>query len=250
MGPLTLEAALEVWEQGRGACTTRRALALLRAAGGEADEGALARLPLGERDRRLLELRGATFGPEMTAVSLCPHCGEEVEVRLPVAGLLEISEACIRLPQGQGPAGSVTLASGLAHFRLPTSEDLLAAQELAKEISAEQELVRRCLLAKGSSRDAAAETVLSGEELAALAQAMSEADPLAEILLDLRCGACGESWQELFEIAEFLYEEVSLLARRLLQEVSALARGYGWREAEILAMSPQRRHAYLELLAS
>jgi hypothetical protein len=30
-------------------------------------------------------------------------------------------------------------------------------------------------------------------------------------------------------------------------EVDALARAYGWREADILALSPARRAAYLEL---
>jgi hypothetical protein len=34
----------------------------------------------------------------------------------------------------------------------------------------------------------------------------------------------------------------------LLTEVHRLAQAYGWREAEILALSEARRHAYLELV--
>jgi hypothetical protein len=33
-----------------------------------------------------------------------------------------------------------------------------------------------------------------------------------------------------------------------LRDVHELASAYGWRESEILALSPQRRQAYLELV--
>lgn len=238
MEPLTLEAALEVWEHGRGADTTRRALALLNAGGLAPPEGGLEDLPLGDRDRRLLELRAATFGPRMTAVAPCPRCAEEVEVRLPVERFLALPESC------RDPA-PVELSTGAVRFRPLTSGDLLEVQALGDTGQTQQALIRQCLLA---GEQAPAEAAVSSEDLSRLAEAMSEADPLAEILLDLECGACSHPWQEVFEVADFLYEEVSLLAHRLLREVATLARGYGWREAEILAMSPERRRAYLELL--
>jgi hypothetical protein len=37
-------------------------------------------------------------------------------------------------------------------------------------------------------------------------------------------------------------------ARSLLAEVHSLARAYGWTESEILALSPQRRSTYLEMV--
>jgi len=46
----------------------------------------------------------------------------------------------------------------------------------------------------------------------------------------------------------FFWAELAAEAKRLLREVDALARAYGWREADILALSSQRRHAYLELV--
>jgi hypothetical protein len=36
----------------------------------------------------------------------------------------------------------------------------------------------------------------------------------------------------------------------LLREIEALARAYGWSEREILDLSPQRRHTYLELVSA
>jgi hypothetical protein len=39
-------------------------------------------------------------------------------------------------------------------------------------------------------------------------------------------------------------------ARQILREVDQLARTYGWREPDILALGPARRRAYLGLVAS
>ena len=117
MEPLSPEVALKVWERGLRASTTRRALILLSAGGEEETE--LQNLPLGERDRRLLELRAATFGPQMTAISRCPRCAEELELRLEVADLLQPAPA-------ETLSANVALEAAPVRFRLPTSLDLLA----------------------------------------------------------------------------------------------------------------------------
>jgi hypothetical protein len=70
------------------------------------------------------------------------------------------------------------------------------------------------------------------------------------VLLGLHCPLCSHSWQALFDIASFFWTEISAHARRLLREVDALARAYGWSEAEILGLSASRRQAYLELIGS
>ena len=44
----------------------------------------------------------------------------------------------------------------------------------------------------------------------------------------------------------FLWDEVDVRARRLLDEVHALAGAYGWSEQRILALSEARRRAYLD----
>ena len=85
---------------------------------------------------------------------------------------------------------------------------------------------------------AAAPGDLPDEVLAALADEMSARDPQAEVLLDLTCPTCGASWQTVFDIAAYFWAELAAEAKRLLREVDALARVYGWREADILALSP------------
>ena len=115
-----------------------------------------------------------------------------------------------------------------------------------------QRPVGRWLAAASWKRPGAARRIpaheLPDDLLAALADEMSARDPQAEVLLDLTCPACGSRWQALFDIAAFFWTELAAEAKRLLREVDALARAYGWREADILALSPQRRQAYLELV--
>ena len=84
----------------------------------------------------------------------------------------------------------------------------------------------------------------------AVQRKMSELDPQAEVHFELSCPSCGHQWLALFDIAHFLWTEVAALARRLLHEVSILARTYGWSEGEILRLSPARRRVYLELASS
>jgi hypothetical protein len=67
------------------------------------------------------------------------------------------------------------------------------------------------------------------------------------MLLDFICPVCGHAGQTLFDIAGYLWEEIRTQAQRLLHEVHALARAYGWREGDILALSAARRRAYLEM---
>ena len=83
-----------------------------------------------------------------------------------------------------------------------------------------------------------------------IALAMAQADPQADLQLALRCPDCGHEWQPPFDIARFLWQELHGWALHLLREVDTLAQAYHWAEADILAMSPRRRQAYLELCAS
>jgi hypothetical protein len=77
---------------------------------------------------------------------------------------------------------------------------------------------------------------------------MEEADPLAAIQLALSCPECGYQWQATFDIESFFWSEINAWANRTLHEVHALASRYGWCERDILAMSPWRRQAYLNMV--
>ncbi len=79
-----------------------------------------------------------------------------------------------------------------------------------------------------------------------ISRALDEADPCMDLALDLVCPACEHTWSAPFDIGAFLWEELDVRARRLLDEVHALARSYSWSERQILELSETRRRAYLE----
>ena len=62
------------------------------------------------------------------------------------------------------------------------------------------------------------------------------------------CASCGHRHEVAFDIASFFWGEIDAWASRTFLDVHALAKAYGWREAEILAMSPRRRQHYLDLV--
>jgi hypothetical protein len=226
MRALSANELLSVWECGNGQPPVQRALSMLAAGCPEASSDSLARLTIGQRDARLLELREVTFGPGLTGVTGCPECGEKIELTLNSSDL-HLATA------GELPAELTVHSNGRElRFRLPTSADLLAADN-------PEQLLERCLLSGGNHVRQNLRTAAS--------EKMSSADPMADIHLALNCPSCEHKWEAPFDIVAFFWREISAAARRLLREVHTLASAYGWTETEILSLSPTRRRAYLEL---
>jgi hypothetical protein len=232
MAPISAAALLTVWERGESLHSVDRALTLLAAASPGSTMRELASLSLGERNARLLALREEAFGAELAGLARCDRCAEQLELPLSTHGLMA------------GPAASPSFelsANGRQlTFRPLTSFDAAAIASCDDLEEARLELARRCLV-DGAGVE------LTEALLSELAARLSECDPQAEALLNLRCPACGFEWQLTFDIASFLWEEVSSEAQRLLREVHTLAAAYGWREADILALNPMRRRRYVEM---
>jgi hypothetical protein len=230
MHELSSADVLAVWERGRTGSLPERALDLLAAAGDVAEPE---RMPVGERDARLLELRERSFGPDLDATATCPACGERLDVEL------EIGDLAVA---GTGDGESLELATGerTLRFRMPTAADLVAVAAAADVDGARALLLERCV-----SEPPAGE--LASDEVDAIAARMAEADPGAWRELALVCPECGHDWTAPFDIVSFLCAEIDACALRLIRDVHALARAYGWREGDVLALSAARRAAYLEL---
>ncbi len=81
----------------------------------------------------------------------------------------------------------------------------------------------------------------------AAVNALAELDPAADLRFDLVCPACGHGWEPLFDVAAFLWAAVERWALLTLRDVHQLALAYGWRESDVLALSPLRRQLYLEM---
>ncbi len=236
MAALSAHALLDIWSYGRGLHPIDQALALLAAAEPNTPSTEHAALSLGERNARLIALREAIFGPRLAALATCPHCGERLEFTLSTtdlrdqAGSLSANADC-----------EIEIEGRRLRVRPLTSVDL------ASIAGCDDAELSRSILAARALRDEPESSGLSPEALDALGECLARCDPLAEALLDMVCSGCGYAWQLDFDIASFLWTELAAEARRLLQEVDVLARRYGWREADILALGAARRRLYLEI---
>lgn len=227
MRELSASEILDVWERGRSTTLPERALDLLVAGGysGQADS-----LAVGDRDALLLGLRERTFGAAISAVASCPSCGELLEV--------ELAAADLRGDAAYGDLLELATERGPVRFRLPTAGDLVAVAEAADVEEGRRILLERCVNGE-----------LAPEHEEAVVARMAEADPGAWMELALECPGCGHAWTAPFDIVSFLWTELDSCARRLVADVHTLASAYGWREADVLALTPARRDAYLELVS-
>jgi hypothetical protein len=244
MRPLAARDLLQVWEWGESRHPVDRALLLLSIACPERAWDELLALSIGQRDALLLALRELTFGSALDGFAECPACHEPIEFTVNAADLRQA------VP-GEPPDSPAALAAAgyEVRFRLPNSLDLAAIAHYDDVKIARDLLVQRCVVqARQGETDIAADA-LPQPVVAALATRMAEIEPLSEMQLDLRCPACEHRWPVLLDIVSFFWTEIVAQVKRLLNEVDALARTYGWREADILAMSARRRQLYLEMVA-
>jgi hypothetical protein len=78
---------------------------------------------------------------------------------------------------------------------------------------------------------------------------MAQLDPQAELRLRLTCPACEGEFSTCLDAATYFFQELCGRAGHLYREVHLLAFYYHWSEADILAMTRQKRWRYLHLLA-
>lgn len=241
MQALTASEIIDVWEYGKGRRPVTIALILLAAAIPEKTWPELTALEIGERDRLLLELREKIFGPHLHGFVECPDCEESLEINLASTEIHAVWESddvqeSLRL-NSQG----LTL-----QFRMPTSEDLLRIEKIVDISEARHALALGCILQAKRKGKPVEISKLSESIIHDLSEKMVKCDPRAELLLNLTCPSCAHKWVTLFDVATFLWNEISAQAKRLFAEIHILARAYGWNESDILAMSAWRRQCYLE----
>ena len=233
---------LEVWEQGASLSAAERALLLLAAAYTELTPDKVAQFSIGRRDRDLLALREQTFGSQLDSIAACPSCAARLEFRVNAADI------CSTPPKEPDGALEVTHVDYSVQFRLPNSLDLARLDPAVDPETNRQHLLQSCVIAARRARMEVAAAELPAEVGTAIAQRMAAADPQADVQLALACPQCRCAWKTPFDIVSYFWTEIDAWASRLLREVHALASAYGWREAEVLALSPWRRQAYLELI--
>lgn len=244
MRALAAQQILDVWEAGRAAHPLDRALALLSAAlpGRTRDE--LAALSLGRRDAVLLRLRAATFADALPCATACPACPERLEFDLSCRALLDATMV------GDADTCVVEQDGYRVRARAPGSLDVAAIVGCATVDEARRGLLERCVLEASGPSGLVDVSELAPAIHEAIGHAMLALDPGAEIAIDLECPACRTRWSAVLDVPVVLWAEIADRARRLLLEVHLLARAYGWREPDVLALSAARRATYLDMVSA
>lgn len=237
MSPTQAARFIALWEQGVRAGPVDRCLTLLSAVE-DRPASELERWPIGARDAGLLRAWRAWFGDDLPCLDTCPRCGEVMEFTLSATALL------VEPPEADAPVALEAEGLALALRRLD-SRDLRAVVGLAPERAARR-LAEAAVLSAERAGEGEPRRALSDAVVDAISTALAEADPGAELLLNLPCPACGEGWRALLDIGEHLWRRVSAEATALLGAVHGLAWAYGWSEDQILALSPARRQWYLD----
>ncbi|MFD8889498.1 hypothetical protein ACFVZ8_17610 [Streptomyces sp. NPDC059558] len=251
MRTLPAGEVLRLWDECRDASPQTRALALAAAA----DDDTVCAVPPAERPigritAQLLRLRNALAGPLMTATVGCPGCCGTVEFQATTEALLALEDKIVDSPPPLLHGGYEVA------WRCPSYGDLRAVAELPESDQADAPdngallLLERCLLSlRHEERTRASSAAdLPGAVREALTGAMSSADPLADLLVDLRCPDCEHQFTADLDVAAFVWAELESRGRQLLLDVDVLARSYGWSESEVLALSEPRRASYLRIV--
>jgi hypothetical protein len=228
-----LDAAdlLAAWERGCGEPPLERALTLLAVGTGHAVDDA-GTFDVGSRDVMLASLLVRIAGQEVWASVDCSGCRSPLDVRVDIGIVAELPT----YPPGK--FFEIEAAGSVVSFRLPTTLDLAALGGHGRP-AARRLLLDRCVR---WTRETLPEDVADGVEAA-----MESVAPAGAVEMAIRCGECGALTTAALDLPALLWAEVEAQATRLLHDVDALARRYGWNETDVLALSPRRRAAYLEL---
>lgn len=241
---LTADILLRLWEVGSAQHPLDRALTILTVSETNQTRAELARLPSGRRDERLLVIYERTFGSQLAGQGRCPQCNEEIEFTLNAGDLLAAATA------GDGTQPLIAASAGYeVTYRLPNSFDLATVARLSDVAEARQRLLQECIVQATYEGVTITPERIPEAIIDLVIEQIAAHDPLAVIELNLICPACGCQWSLLFDIVAFLWGKIEAQAQRLLREVHTLAQAYGWREADILALNPARRQAYLEMVS-
>jgi ribosomal protein S27E len=242
MRPLSVQEMIVVWERGELRSPLDQALLLLHAGESADSLQSLAKLNVGERDRRLLELRQKTIGSRFSCSVECPGCGENLQFEFDTSQIMQA-------PPAAGTETLTAASDGLfVTFRLPNSEDLMQALSVPSIEDRRRLVLGRCVVEIEKNGSAVAVSEVAEPAIEKICDLIGKSDPLADLQFTVQCQSCGKSWQVPFDVTSFFWKEISVRARRALSEVHVLATAYGWHESDILNMSPARRELYLQMV--
>lgn len=221
-------------------------LYLLAFVDSEIEVDKVAKLSIGNRDARLLQLRVLLFGNRLQNVAQCPKCTETLEWEMEVSDI-QLNSLPLTTPSD---AFHLEVEDFKVQFRLLNSEDMIKASSWPAYQEDPKKILTDCILnIQKAGKDFQADPIPE-RILEAINNQMPKLDPQANINIGLNCPACEHHWENPFDIVTYLWTEIDNKVKHILEEIFVLARAFGWSEKDILSMSPKRRQIYLAMLRS
>ncbi|MEM5317143.1 hypothetical protein [Paraburkholderia sp. JHI869] len=230
---MDLDTLISTWEAALAqpaATRTATLVAVLREGAGDP----LA-LDVGTREHDALRLAACIVGDALDAQTACVHCGERMEIRVPLAALERVPVDTAEVRDGVWQVG----------LRVPDTHDVLAALDFPAGEASEAALFSRCVRSAQCNSEARTANDLPAALRAQCEARLDALAPLANLTLDLVCPTCGAEDAVPLDAGAFVFERMRHWVEDQLDDVARLCRAYGWREADVLAMSAWRRRFYL-----
>jgi len=243
MRQLSGELLLTALDLGAQDTYLGRILTMLALAHPETSREQIAAWSLQDIIIELLTLRAISFGPELAGYVACPACGARLEFTLPIPPVVE------SLHKSKSTIQRCAIGETNFTMRAVTAADLFSVNTIPDLPSARKRLLASCIREtndEGTDKEIYAE--LERPDFMRLAlRTFEQLQSSSEISIDLQCAECSRAHAIDLDLGRFVWTEVRHAASRLMREVHELASAYGWQEASILAMSSNRRNAYLEM---
>jgi hypothetical protein len=196
-------------------------------------------LTVGDRIALVLYIRRTIFGDKLHCTLSCPNCKEAISLDLSISNLLQ--------PSISDPKSEYELS--VENYRLTVrpikGADLESiATNVDEGTDKMEKLVRACVI----SSDPCLPSNLDNNFISVLSSKLEKLDPQADLLLDMSCPVCKDSFQTSFNAEDFVYRELSALGKELEYEIHWLAFYYHWSEDAILSMTTKKRKRYVDLI--
>ena len=198
-------------------------------------EAATAGWAVDARLQGLLAIARATGTPPAWQ-TCCPARGSALALALDPG-------AFVAAPRG-GPVAWTAPDGTAVTSRLPSGADLAAWRRGGGDAAA---LAGRLVESLDDAPPPAGWT-LPEDWLGPAESALADADPLTVLQLAVACPDCRQESAIAFDLEGWLIGQLAAVQAGLLDEVHRLASAYHWSEAEIAALPPWRRRAYLARL--
>ena len=203
------------------------------------------KMTIGDRIFLILQLRHLTFGDIIELNFNCGSCDELIAIELSLTTLLDHSLSKLNgkyvLNEDTG-FYDVRFSDFSAKIRLPNGSD---QENISSHNIDERRLLQSCIV----NIDSIGHEKLMDEGFKGVIDlAMSELDPLSDILLTVTCPSCNASFTIPFIVEDFFFKEIKSRKNLLEFEIHWLALNYHWSESEILSLPISKRKRYVKLL--